>query len=80
MCQFLVLYKDLQCLIVSEDLYEQVSVFQFQTPVFKAADNSQKLFIIDIIIALCEYHAFVVKGHQMNNTFIVVLRENLTDN
>ena len=66
--------------MISEDLYRQISVFQFQTPVFKAADNSQKLFIIDIIIALCEYHAFVVEGHRMKNTFIVILRENLTDN
>ena len=66
--------------MISEDLYRQISVFQFQTLVFKAADNDQKLFVVDVIIALCEYYTFVVKDHWMKNTFIVVLRENLTDN
>ena len=66
--------------MVSEDLYEQISVFQFQTPVFKAADNDQKLFIINVIIALCRYHAFVVEDHRMKNIFIVILRENLISN
>ena len=66
--------------MISEDLYEQISVFQFWTPVFRAADNGQELFVIDVIIALCEYHAFVIEGYRMKNIFIVVLRENLTDN
>ena len=66
--------------MISEDLYEQISVFQFQTSVFKAADNDQKLFIVDVIIALCRYYAFVVKDHQMKNIFIIILRENLISN
>ena len=47
---------------------------------FKAADNNQKFFIVDIIIALCRYHAFVVECHWVKNTFIIILRENLFSN
>ena len=80
MYQLLIFYKDLQYLMISKDLYKQISVFQFQTSVFKAADNDQKLFIINIIIALHRYYALVVEDHWMKNIFIIVLRENLTDN
>ena len=52
MSQLLILHKGLQGLVVSEDLYRQVSVFEFWTPVFKAVNNGQEFFVIDVIVTL----------------------------
>ena len=49
--------------MVSEDLYKQVSVFEFRTLVFKTANNDQKFLIIDVVITFCWYHALVVERH-----------------
>ena len=64
--------------MVSEDLYRQVSVFKFRTPVFKTANNGQKFLIIDVVITFCWYHALVVKCHWVKNSLIVILREDFT--
>ena len=49
--------------MVSEDLYRQVSVFKFRTPVFETVNNGQKFLIVDVIITFCWYHALVVECH-----------------
>ena len=55
-------------------------MFQFWTSVFKAVNNDQKFFIVNITIALCRYHAFVVKYHWVKTPLIVILEENLISN
>ena len=64
--------------MVSEDLYEQVSVFEFRTPVFKTVNNDQKFLIVNVIITFCWYHALVVECYWVKNSLIVILREDST--
>ena len=63
MSQLLILHKGLQGLVISEDLYEQVSVFEFWMSVFKAVNNGQEFFVVDVVVTLCWYHALVVECH-----------------
>ena len=39
--------------MISEDLYEQESVFEFRTSVFKTVNNDQKFLIVDVVITFC---------------------------
>ena len=64
--------------MVSEDLYKQVSVFKFRTPVFKTVNNDQEFLIVDVVITFCWYHALVVECHQVKNSFVVILKEDST--
>ena len=64
--------------MVGEDLYGQVSVFKFWTPVFEAANNGQEFFVVDVVVTLRWYHALVVECHRVKDSFLIVLGEDPT--
>jgi len=47
--------------MIDEDLNQNISTFQFETSVLQASNNSQKLFVVDLIIAFCRDHVLAVE-------------------
>ena len=49
--------------MIDEDLDQNISTFQFEVSVLQASNNSQKLFVIDLVVVFCRDHVLAVEDH-----------------
>jgi len=49
--------------MIDKDLDRNISTFQFETLVFQALNNSQKLFVVDLVVAFCRDNVLAVEDH-----------------
>ncbi len=49
--------------MIDEDLDQNISTFQFKTSVLQASNNSQKLLVVDLVVAFCRDHVLAVEDH-----------------
>jgi len=49
--------------MINEDLDQNISTFQFETSVLQALNNSQKLFVVDLVVAFCKNHVLAIEDH-----------------
>ena len=63
--EFLSCHEVLQALVVYLDLYWALGSFQEMSSLFQCADNSEHLFVMDLIVPLYQRQEFAVKGHQV---------------
>jgi len=49
--------------MIDEDLDRNISTFQFEASVLQALNNSQKFFVVDLVVAFCRDHVLAVEDH-----------------
>jgi len=49
--------------MIDEDLDQNISTFQFEALMLQASNNSQKLFVVNLVIAFCRNHVLAIKDH-----------------
>jgi len=63
--EFLSCYEVLQVLVVCPDFYQVLSSFQKVPPLFQCADDSEHLFVIDLVVPFHWRQGFAVESHWM---------------
>jgi len=63
--EFLGCYKVLQVLVVHPDFYRVSSSFQKVPPLFQRADDSEHLFVMDLVVLFHWGQEFAVESHWM---------------
>jgi len=61
--EFLSRYEVLQVLVVYPDFYQMLSSFQKVPPLFQHMDDSEHLFVMDLIVLFYWRQEFAVKSH-----------------
>jgi len=49
--------------MINENLDQNISTFQFKASVLQALNNSQKLFVVNLVVAFCRNHVLAVENH-----------------
>jgi len=49
--------------MINEDLDRNISTFQFKMSVLQASNISQKLIVVDLVVAFCRDHVLAVEDH-----------------
>jgi len=49
--------------MINEDFDQNISTFQFKASMLQALNNSQKLFVVDLVVAFCRNHVLAIKDH-----------------
>ena len=65
MVEFLSHHEILQVLVVRPDFYWVLSSFQKVPPLFQCVDDSEYLFVMDLIVLFYRRQGFAVESHQM---------------
>jgi len=56
-------HEVLQIQMINEDLDQNISTFQFEASVLQASNNSQKLFVVDLVVTFCRNHVLAIEDH-----------------
>ena len=65
--------------MIRQHLNRVLEVFQLRVSFLKDLNNSQQLFVVDFIVALCRDHLLREIDHQSSDIVDVLLRKHLTD-
>ena len=68
-----------QVLMVAQYLDWVAQALQVRPPFLERPDDCKEFLIVGFIIAFCRAVFFRVKGHQVQDTFVVVLRRLLAE-
>ena len=61
--EFLSRYEVLQVLVVHPDFYQILSSFQKVSPLFQCMDDSQHLFVMDLVVLFNQRQGFAVESY-----------------
>jgi len=61
--EFLSCYEVLQVLVVCSDFYWVASSFQKVPPLFQRMDDSEHLFVIDLVVLFHRRQGFAIENH-----------------
>ena len=61
--EFLSYYEVLQVLVVHPDFYQVLSSFQKVPPLFQRVDDSEHLFVMDLIVPFHQRQEFAVESY-----------------
>ena len=65
MVEFLSHHKVFQVLVVRSDLNRVLGSFQKVSSLFQRADDSEHLFVMDLVVLFYQRQGFAVEGHQV---------------
>jgi len=65
MVEFLSHHEVLQVFVVRPDLYQMLGFFQEVSLLFQHMDDSEHLFVMDLVVPFHQRQGFAVEGHWM---------------
>ena len=65
MVEFLSHHEVLQVLVVRPDLYQMLGSFQEVSLLFQHMDDSEHLFVMDLVVPFHQRQRFAVEGHRV---------------
>jgi len=67
--EFLSCYEVLQVLVVRPDFHQVTSSFQKMPPLFQCTDDSEHLFVMDLVVPFHRRQGFAIESHWMSFFF-----------